>query len=121
MSKHGRDRRSSATVAKLAHVSEWKLRRIREIAKKKPEALVAVRAGEKTVQKVLREIRKEEREARRVVPAGAVLPENCTLLHAGRSGGQAIPRKNIQKRLGHAGDKTMRVLARGLVVFLGMA
>jgi len=70
---------SRPAVAKKARVSERKLRLVAEIEKKNPAALAAVRAGEKTLAKALREVRTDERAARRVIPVGAVLPTDCEL------------------------------------------
>jgi N6-adenosine-specific RNA methylase IME4 len=53
---------SRAAVSKQARVSEWKLRQIGEIKKKKPEAIAAIRTGEKTGNEVIAEIRNAEKQ-----------------------------------------------------------
>lgn len=61
VSKLPRDQRTSAKVAKTARVSERKLRTVAEIEKKAPEALPAIRSGEKTIAEVKTAIRRTER------------------------------------------------------------
>lgn len=62
---HDRSKESRRRAAKEAKVSEHKIRQVREIEQKMPEALPAVRAGEKTLLDVKREIREQEREQQR--------------------------------------------------------
>jgi N6-adenosine-specific RNA methylase IME4 len=61
-SKKGRSR---PAVAKAAKVSERKLRRARAVRTKAPEMVAAIRAGEKTILDVEREIRERDREKKR--------------------------------------------------------
>ncbi|HEY1897572.1 MAG TPA: MT-A70 family methyltransferase [Terracidiphilus sp.] len=63
--KHDRSKETRPAVAKMAKVSERKLRTVAEIENKKPAALAAIRAGEKTLLEVKREIKEEERESKR--------------------------------------------------------
>jgi N6-adenosine-specific RNA methylase IME4 len=56
-------------VSKRAKVSERKVRAVEAIAKKRPEALEAIRSGEKTIQEVNTEIRRKERTEKIVAMA----------------------------------------------------
>jgi N6-adenosine-specific RNA methylase IME4 len=57
--------RSRPAVAKEARVSEWKLRQFQHIEKEMPEAIPAIRAGEKTILEVKRELNEQAREEKR--------------------------------------------------------
>lgn len=56
-----RSKESRKSIAKAARVSERKLRTIAAIAAKKPQALLEIRSGAKTVQQVQSEIKRAER------------------------------------------------------------
>jgi N6-adenosine-specific RNA methylase IME4 len=60
---YDRSRKTVVQISKKARVSEWKLRQVREIEKKKPEAIAGIRAGDKTIKQVKAEIKTAEKAA----------------------------------------------------------
>jgi N6-adenosine-specific RNA methylase IME4 len=60
-----RKERSRPAVAKAARVSERKLRAVADVEKKTPEALAAIRSGDKTLVETKRELNEREREMKR--------------------------------------------------------
>jgi N6-adenosine-specific RNA methylase IME4 len=57
-----RSKKSVVQVSRAAKVSEWKVRQVREIKKKKPAALAAIRAGDKTIREIQAEIKRAEKQ-----------------------------------------------------------
>jgi N6-adenosine-specific RNA methylase IME4 len=61
---HDRSKESRPAVAKAARVSEWKLRAVEQIEKQAgSDAVLAIRAGEKTILETKRELKAQEKRA----------------------------------------------------------
>jgi 16S rRNA G966 N2-methylase RsmD len=82
---HDRSKESRRAVSKSARVSEWLLRQVGEIKKKSTEAFEKMRSGEKTLQQVRKDLRKQEREQRieeaAKIAQTAPPDDRCVLLH----------------------------------------